>query len=70
MQNSPRGVLIGWTSVAACALGAYIFGKQYTLNKLRDYTIDNSVTSSRRDEEGDQKLNKEGEFRRSVDRRL
>jgi hypothetical protein len=51
------------------ALLAYTVGKEYTLTRLRDYTKDNSVTSSGGHDM--QEPPKEGEpLRRSVNRRL
>ncbi|KAI8385661.1 hypothetical protein BD560DRAFT_443697 [Blakeslea trispora] len=69
MQNTPKSVLLGWTGLAVGALSAYLIGKEYTLNRLREYTRENSVTSSGGREAQEQPL-KEGELRRSVNRRL
>ncbi|KAI8069812.1 uncharacterized protein B0P05DRAFT_639347 [Gilbertella persicaria] len=69
MQNTPKGVLLGWTGLAVGALGAYLIGKEYTLNRLKEYTKENSVTSSKSNDTQELPL-KEGELRRSVNRRL
>ncbi|CEP15465.1 hypothetical protein [Parasitella parasitica] len=67
--NTPRFVLLGWTTVAVSALVAYTVGKEYTLNRLKNYTKNGSVTSSGGHEI--QEAPKEGEpLRRSVNRRL
>lgn len=51
------------------ALAAYTFSKDYTMNRLRTYTKDNSVTSSGGHQE--QEVPKEGApLRRSVNRSL
>ncbi|KAG2214850.1 hypothetical protein INT46_000148 [Mucor plumbeus] len=69
VPNTPKFVLLGWTTVAVSALLAYTVGKEYTLTRLRDYTKDNSVTSSGGHDM--QEPPKEGEpLRRSVNRRL
>ncbi|KAI8369179.1 hypothetical protein EDC96DRAFT_504151 [Choanephora cucurbitarum] len=70
MQNTPKSVLFGWAGLAVGALGAYLVGKEYTLNRLREYTRENSVTSSKSHDTQDQPPLKEGELRRSVNRRL
>ncbi|KAI7900210.1 uncharacterized protein BX663DRAFT_554375 [Cokeromyces recurvatus] len=51
------------------ALCAYTMGKNYTLNRLKEYTKDNSVTSSGGHDSVE--APKEGEpLKRSVNRRL
>ncbi|KAI8889660.1 hypothetical protein K501DRAFT_282259 [Backusella circina FSU 941] len=70
MKNTPKSVLIGWTSLAFGALAAYTISKNYTLEKLRNYTRDGSVTSSRGDSEDEKQTPNDGVLRRSVDRRL
>lgn len=56
------------TNASVAALIAYLTGKEYTLSKLRDYTKDNSVTNAGGYDNRDPP--KEGELRRSVNRRL
>ncbi|KAI9478046.1 MAG: hypothetical protein EXX96DRAFT_618997 [Benjaminiella poitrasii] len=69
MKNTPKGVLLGWTALAVSALCAYTMGKNYTLNRLKDYAKENSVTSSGGHETVEPPT--EGEpLRRSVNRRL
>ncbi|KAI9027389.1 hypothetical protein CLU79DRAFT_739002 [Phycomyces nitens] len=47
MKNTPKAVLLGWTTLAVCAFGGFTFAKDYTNNKLKDYTENvGSVTSS------------------------
>ncbi|CAO3648407.1 unnamed protein product [Mucor hiemalis] len=68
IKNTPKSVLLGWTTLAVSALVAYNVSKDWTLGRLRDYTKDNSVTSSGGHDA--QEPLKEGELRRSVNRRL
>ncbi|KAI8997680.1 hypothetical protein BDB01DRAFT_831230 [Pilobolus umbonatus] len=72
IRNTPRAVLLGWTSLAVGALVAFNISKEYTLNQLKTYTVDNSVTSSRGKEDTKDTYDKDGNkiLRRSVDRRL
>ncbi|KAI8393856.1 uncharacterized protein BYT42DRAFT_609621 [Radiomyces spectabilis] len=73
MKNSPRSVLIGWTSLAVCALGGYMVSKAYTNHRLKQYTSGfGSVTSSNAnipDTPAEQK-DPNAPFQRSVNRRL
>ncbi|GAA5810229.1 hypothetical protein MFLAVUS_009182 [Mucor flavus] len=69
IKNTPKSVLIGWTTLAVSAVLAYTISKNYTMDRLKDYTQNNSVTSSAA--YNAQEATKEGEpLRRSVDRRL
>ncbi|CAO3680529.1 unnamed protein product [Rhizopus microsporus] len=68
MKNTPKCIMKGWVALSAAALGAYLFSKNYTLNRLKEYTKDNSVTSSGK---GDSTANtSDGQLRRSVNRSL
>ncbi|KAG2209770.1 hypothetical protein INT47_001918 [Mucor saturninus] len=69
IKNTPKSVLIGWTTLAVSALAAYTFSKDYTMNRLKTYTKENSVTSSGGHEQ--EQVAKEGApLRRSVNRSL
>ncbi|KAI9343825.1 hypothetical protein BD770DRAFT_397929 [Pilaira anomala] len=69
IKNTPKSVLICWAGLAVSAVVAYTTSKNYTMDRLKDYTKNNSVTSS--NSYGTQEAPKEGEpLRRSVDRRL
>ncbi|CAO3672721.1 unnamed protein product [Umbelopsis ramanniana] len=65
MRNHPRAVLLGWGSLAGCALGGYLLAKHYTNTKLRKYSDEggfgNTNASSSAEREPGQ---------RSVNRRL
>ncbi|KAM3580496.1 hypothetical protein VKS41_007159 [Umbelopsis sp. WA50703] len=64
MKNNPRAVLLGWSGLAGCALGGYLFAKFYTGSKLRKYSDEGgfgSTTASSTEREPGQ---------RSVNRRL
>ncbi|CAO3664960.1 unnamed protein product [Umbelopsis vinacea] len=64
MKNNPRAVLLGWTSLAGCALGGYLLAKHYTNIKLRKYSDEGgfgATNASSADREPGQ---------RSVNRRL
>lgn len=54
--------------MCVAALLSYLVGKEYTLSKLRDYTKENSVTNGGSFD--NREPPKEGELRRSVNRRL
>ncbi|CAO3702518.1 unnamed protein product [Rhizopus stolonifer] len=68
MKNSPKAVIRGWTAVSLLAVGSYLVCKDYTLNRLREYTQDNSVTSSGKSD--NREVPQDGQLRRSVNRSL
>lgn len=52
------------------ALGSYLVCKDYTLARLKEYTKDNSVTSSGKTVNDTTEVQQDGQLRRSVNRSL